>query len=751
MFANDRKLTYTVDDVIPVAKSFNDPLFSSDYLAGLDAQFSQMLKQGAVSPALQDFSHDLVFSADDETQISWTAGTITLGSGKQLSIAAGDTGAMTAKTYVYLDLATSFSVLQTSTNSLDVVGVNKVLLGVAENQTASDAIFMPVNNVGGFTIAPTQVITEQLSAVTANLGAVTSGLIRGSIIETSAAGRRFKLTDTAFQAYDDSDNVVFEVIIAGGGNEAEVDSHDESNFSHYVKLDDSPTRHAQSFTGTSADIINAKVKLRKVGSPTGNIVAKLYAHSGTYGTSSVPTGSALATSDNVDVSTIASNSFELVTFEFTAGNQYTMSAGTKYVISFEYSGGDATNYLRFATDFGSSSGQHDGNRSQYTGSWAAQSLSDLIFYVNGTTGDSDVGDVIMGDDATGSYAKWDNSEGTFQVFADNIAQRTVGTFGGDGSDGALSISSGTTTLDASGARVLVKNYTSISITGTASLTISNPHANGTILILKSEGNVTITSSGDSIDMQGMGAQGGKTDSASGNEPTATYLDSGDTAGGAGGGTSEGSESTAGSLTNTQPFLTTTDISLERRSLWVSCGGGGGAGRDGEGSSTTTHGDGGNGGGAVLIECAGALDFSGTINVSGDAGVAGSDGGSTNAGAGGGGGGGGGMAIILYNTLTTNSGTINTAGGAGAAASPNPGATGAGGGGGAGGASPHGNGGNGGIGGGSNADNATSGSNAAGNGGGGGGGGGADGTYTVETGGTGGSSAGGLVAANKWFA
>src|SRR3990167_8668932 len=81
-------------------------------------------------------------------------------------------------------------------------------------------------------------------------------------------------------------------------------------------------------------------------------------------------------------------------------------------------------------------------------------------------------------------------------------------FGGDGADGALSITSGTTTLDCANAQVFIKNYTSIAITGTGKLAFSNPHANGTIIILKSQGAVTLTSStAPHLDVSAMGAAG----------------------------------------------------------------------------------------------------------------------------------------------------------------------------------------------------------------------------------------------------
>ena len=95
------------------------------------------------------------------------------------------------------------------------------------------------------------------------------------------------------------------------------------------------------------------------------------------------------------------------------------------------------------------------------------------------------------------------------VTIDGVVLETQGTFGGDGSDGALSISSGTTTIDLSSAAITIKNYTSISITGTGALAFSNPATTGSIVILKSQGNVTITSSATrAIDLRSLGIPGG---------------------------------------------------------------------------------------------------------------------------------------------------------------------------------------------------------------------------------------------------
>ena len=79
-------------------------------------------------------------------------------------------------------------------------------------------------------------------------------------------------------------------------------------------------------------------------------------------------------------------------------------------------------------------------------------------------------------------------------------------FSGDGSDGALNISSGTTTVDCSNEPIVHLNYTSVSITGTAKLAFSNPYSGGTTIILTSQGDVTLTSSDLAmIDASGMGA------------------------------------------------------------------------------------------------------------------------------------------------------------------------------------------------------------------------------------------------------
>jgi hypothetical protein len=168
---------------------------------------------------------------------------------------------------------------------------------------------------------------------------------------------------------------------------AVVDSYSES---HYVSsTHDLNSANlfgvGQSFTGDGQTLDTAQFYCKKTGSPTGNAVAKVYAHSGTFGTSSIPTGSALAASANFDVSTLT-GSMALTTFSFSGGNRISLTNGTKYVVTIEYTGGNSSNNVNVGFD--SNSPTHGGNDaySYDLSAWTAQSAWDVIFYVYGVAG-----------------------------------------------------------------------------------------------------------------------------------------------------------------------------------------------------------------------------------------------------------------------------------------------------------------------------------------------------------------------------
>ena len=330
-----------------------------------------------------------------------------------------------------------------------------------------------------------------------------------------------------------------------------------------------------------------------------------------------------------------------------------------------------------------------------------------------------------------------NGDAEFQsVTIDGVALTTIGTFGGNGADGALSITSGTTTVSLGSAVIVIKNYTSLSITGTGKLAFSSPHSGGTIIILKSQGGVTLTSSDSAlIDASGMGAAGGG-NQADGTDPNELLFAVSTTPKGKL--SNSGTGGAAGAVYETTAFYSSSEQRLYRKSLFLVPGAGGGGGAGG------SLGSGGAGGGVVYIECGGALNFTGTVSVSGANGNVGSNAvGGSDEGSGGGGGGSAGMFVLLYNTLTANTGTITAAGGTGGNSGTSNGSTGAnGGGGGAGSQSAAG---------GAGGSTGAGGSGAAGAGAGGGGGGGRNGVGAGLAGGAGGASVGGLVAQNKFFA
>ena len=256
-------------------------------------------------------------------------------------------------------------------------------------------------------------------------------------------------------------------------------------------------------------------------------------------------------------------------------------------------------------------------------------------------------------------------------------------FGGDCTDGALSAVNVTTTINLGGSAVFIKNYSSITVTGTGTIAFSNPNSGGTNIILRSCGDVTLTSSASpNIDVRSMGAAGGAgaaTGAGTGGTNASNWiagLVGGGNGGGAGsagnsgaGGAGGSSAVSAGSAGNT--VGSAAGGTAGSTSYWNSesapyiltyarPGAGGGGGGSGNNNSIT-GGNGSRGAGGLYIEVGGALNFTGSINAVGTAGL-------TCAGAapysGAGGGGGGGVVTIIYNTLTANSGTITVTGGTG---------------------------------------------------------------------------------------
>jgi hypothetical protein len=156
--------------------------------------------------------------------------------------------------------------------------------------------------------------------------------------------------------------------------------YNHANADSVSSLNNTSTAIGQSFTGDGNRINQVYWYIAKVGSPTGNAVCKIYAHTGTFGSSGTPTGSALATSRTFDVADLRvgfDSTHSLIPFQFTT--PYKTTNGTKYFAVIEYTNGDASNYVQVAYD--GSSPTHEGNLANYAGSWTAYAGLDLVFYL----------------------------------------------------------------------------------------------------------------------------------------------------------------------------------------------------------------------------------------------------------------------------------------------------------------------------------------------------------------------------------
>jgi len=139
----------------------------------------------------------------------------------------------------------------------------------------------------------------------------------------------------------------------------------------------------QSFTGDGREITSCDFLLYSSFIPaTGIIYAQLYAHTGTYGIDSRPTGPILAISKPVNASLVTPHE-NFINFGFVGGQRFTTVNGTKYVITLVHPQ-DASGNHAWAkrTDNEGHLDRHNGNGSYKDTNWIALPFStDFIFHV----------------------------------------------------------------------------------------------------------------------------------------------------------------------------------------------------------------------------------------------------------------------------------------------------------------------------------------------------------------------------------
>jgi hypothetical protein len=139
----------------------------------------------------------------------------------------------------------------------------------------------------------------------------------------------------------------------------------------------------QTFTGNGGVLANARFKVDRNTATAGTVRAKVYAHSGRWGTDGVPTGDPIATSNTINLMSLISGSFNWVEFIFPTGT--TLENGTHYVLTFEFLDIPIGTEVWVMQD---GTGTHGGNRVVYMegGGWAGWSTIDTPFAIADESG-----------------------------------------------------------------------------------------------------------------------------------------------------------------------------------------------------------------------------------------------------------------------------------------------------------------------------------------------------------------------------
>ncbi len=140
--------------------------------------------------------------------------------------------------------------------------------------------------------------------------------------------------------------------------------------------------YGQTFESNGGRLQSVTFRINKVGTPAGNLYAKIYATTGTFGVNDKPTGSALATSDAV-VANSVSGAGGNVSFPFSGAEKINLVDGTKYaVLLFNDGILGGGNQVNLEGDTGSYT--HPGNAVLSTdggSSWGSFTNRDFVFYV----------------------------------------------------------------------------------------------------------------------------------------------------------------------------------------------------------------------------------------------------------------------------------------------------------------------------------------------------------------------------------
>jgi len=166
--------------------------------------------------ALMGWSHDMIFSATDHNTVAWTNNDLKLSSGTY-TIDAGNTGDISATTYIVFDTDISTTVLQAITDVANTVGNNRLLIGVCSNVASGKFAKFQIfgGGWGGTFIGADEIAAGIITAneLLANF-IITNSFMTQADVGVSAAG--VLINSSGLFGYDTTPTMTFSLDAATG-------------------------------------------------------------------------------------------------------------------------------------------------------------------------------------------------------------------------------------------------------------------------------------------------------------------------------------------------------------------------------------------------------------------------------------------------------------------------------------------------------------------------------------------------------
>jgi hypothetical protein len=175
-----------------IIKSKSSELLNYGDEFGNIVEGSALIDGSVIAKKLSDSSKlattSCVFSSPDYNTVAWTAGTLVLADGTSFSIQSGNTGDMTGMTYIYFDRAISQTGFQLAYDMTSIAYDGAILVCDAKQASSSDLLAHFVSINGYMLLNVNQLNVNFLSALSADLGNITTGLIRMGQATSFTAG-----------------------------------------------------------------------------------------------------------------------------------------------------------------------------------------------------------------------------------------------------------------------------------------------------------------------------------------------------------------------------------------------------------------------------------------------------------------------------------------------------------------------------------------------------------------------------------